>query len=330
MSPVRIGVLGAARIAPRAIIEPARDIADTEVVGVAARDGERGRAFAAAHGIPTAYDSYEAMIGDDGVDAVYNALPNGWHGRWTIAALAAGKHVLCEKPFTANAVEAELVAAAASRSNAKVMEAMHYRYHPLMARAVEILRSGSLGAIRHLEARMIVVLPNRADIRYRLDLAGGAVMDVGCYSIHQLRTLAGAEPVVTSARARLRGKGVDRWMRAEFAFPDRATGRMTCALLSAQLPLVDFRVECDEGSLMVRFPNRPHMSKGILVRLRDGSRSRERVPGRPTFSYQLQAFCDLVLRNEPVATGLPDAIANMRAIDAVYKAAGLPRREPAA
>jgi predicted dehydrogenase len=182
--------------------------------------------------------------------------------------------------------------------------------------------------MRHVETRMIVVLPSRSDIRYRLDLAGGATMDVGCYSIHQLRTLAGAEPTVTSARARLRALGVDRWMRADLAFGDGRTGRMTCGLLAAALPTVDLRVEGDEGTLRVRFPNRPQLSRGITVRRRDGSTSREQVTGGTTFSYQLQAFCGAVLRGEPLLTPVADAVANMRVIDAIYAAAGLPRREP--
>ena len=129
-APVRIGILGAARIAPMALIKPARGNAEVVVAAVAARDVSRAQAFAAKHGIARVHDSYEALIADPDLDAVYNPLPNGLHGRWTRAALAAGKHVLCEKPFTANAAEAREIAELAAKSDRVVMEAFHYRYHP--------------------------------------------------------------------------------------------------------------------------------------------------------------------------------------------------------
>ena len=147
-APLRIGVLGAARIAPSALIKPAKDNADVVVAAVAARDGSRARAFAAKHGIARVHESYEALIADPDLDAVYNPLPNGLHGKWTRAALAAGKHVLCEKPFTANAAEAREIADLAAKSDRVVMEAFHYRYHPLALRTEQIIASGELGKLR--------------------------------------------------------------------------------------------------------------------------------------------------------------------------------------
>jgi predicted dehydrogenase len=133
---VRIGILGAARIAPGAVVKPAAVEPEAEVTAIAARDLRRARKFAARHKIPTAYGSYPQLLADSSIDAVYIAVPNGLHGRWTKAALQAGKHVLCEKPFTANAEEAASVAEAARRSDRVVMEAFHYRYHALTARDV--------------------------------------------------------------------------------------------------------------------------------------------------------------------------------------------------
>ncbi|MCJ7672955.1 MAG: Gfo/Idh/MocA family oxidoreductase [Acidimicrobiia bacterium] len=328
MNPVRIGVLGAAKIAPKAVIEPARTLPEVEIVAVAAREPERARAFAAEQGIGRVHDTYEALVTDPEIDAVYNPLPNALHGRWTIAALEAGKHVLCEKPFTANAEEAEKVGAAAERAGTVVMEALHDRYHPLAIRMREVVASGELGALRHLTARMLAVLPERGNQRYRLDLAGGSLMDVGCYSIHQLRTLASAEPTVVEARAKLSSPGVDRWMRANLAFPDGGTGRVTCGLLSAQVPTVDLRIEGDAGVLTAWFPNRPQLFKGFTVKLRGGGKRRERIVGESTYWYQLQAFCAAVQHGAPVLTPPADSIANMRVIDAVYEAAGMEPRRP--
>ncbi len=163
---VRIGILGAARIAPLALVKPAKENGEVVVAAVAARDVSRGHAFAAAHGIARVHHSYQDLIDDPEIDAVYNPLPNGLHGRWTRAALAAGKHVLCEKPFTANAAEAREIAVLATQSDQVVMEAFHYRYHPLALRIEQIIASGELGPVQHVEAAMCFPLPKFSDIRY--------------------------------------------------------------------------------------------------------------------------------------------------------------------
>ena len=147
---MRIGVLGAARIAPAALIKPARAVKDVEVSAVAARARSRAETFATKHGVPRVHDSYADLIADPELDAVYIPLPNGRHAEWTLAAIKAGKHVLCEKPFTANAEQAKQVAAAAENTGLVVMEAFHYRYHPLAQRMADIVHSGELGKIRRV------------------------------------------------------------------------------------------------------------------------------------------------------------------------------------
>jgi predicted dehydrogenase len=333
MEPLRIGTLGAARITPSALIRAAKHVPEIEVVAVAARDRDRAESFARKHTIPTAHDSYEALLADPAVDAVYNPLPNGLHGRWTLAALEAGKPVLCEKPFTANAEEAEEVAAAASRHGLTVMEAFHYRYHPLIARILEILRGGEIGALRRVDTRMCIPLPFRKDIRYQLDLAGGAVMDVGCYAIHQARTLAGIEPEVVSARAKTVSPGVDRWLRADLKFSDELVGSFECALWSSRPLSLRARVVGEHGTLSVFNLTGPQYYHRLTVRTRDpGSgaeqRRHERVKGEATYVYQLRAFVAAVREGTPYPTTPADAVANMRVIDAAYRAAGLEPRQP--
>ena len=219
---MRIGILGAARIAPSALIKPAQGNAEVVVAAVAARDASRARAFAAKHGIARVHDSYEALIADPDLDAVYIPLPNSLHGRWTRAALAAGKHVLCEKPFTANAAEAREIAELAAKSDRVVMEAFHYRYHPLTLRVEQIIASGELGKLQRVEAALCFPLPKFSDIRYDYSLAGGATMDAGCYAVHMVRTFGGSTPEVVSAQAKLRDPQVDRAMTAELRFAERA------------------------------------------------------------------------------------------------------------
>lgn len=324
-----MGVLGAARIVPLALIRPSGENPEVSVCAIAARDPGRARQFASRHGIPTVRESYRDLIVDPEIDAIYNPLPNGLHGRWTIAALEAGKHVLCEKPFTANAEEAEAVATVARRTGLVTMEAFHYRYHALVRRMLEIIASGELGQVRHIETWMCIPLLAK-NIRWDLQLAGGALMDTGCYAIHLLRTLAGAEPAVRSAAARLLTPGVDRLLRADLEFPDGRTGAITASMLSWRLLAAGARVIGSSATLQAFNPYAPQYAHRLVIRSAKGRRI-EHVARQPSsYAAQLQAFCAAVLRGAAYPTGVDDAVANMRVIDACYAAAGLPRREPTA
>jgi predicted dehydrogenase len=322
MEILRIGTLGAARITPAALIKPARNSTEADVVAVAARDRSRAQAFASKHGIPRVCESYSALVNDPDIDAIYNPLPNGLHAEWTIAALEAGKHVLCEKPFTANAKEAEDVAAVASRAGLVVMEAFHWRYHPLAKRVREIIDSGKLGTISRVDTALCFPMPLFNDIRYQYELAGGALMDVGCYTVHMARVFGREEPEVVSAEAKLRTSEVDRAMRAELLFPSGHTGRITCSMWSTWFIETYVRVTGDRGELRVINPTSPQLWHRMRVKTGDNSRT-ERFTRRPTYEFQLDAFCDAVLRREPTLTPPADSIANMRVIDAIYVAAGM-------
>jgi predicted dehydrogenase len=327
VAPLRIGVLGAARIAPLALINPAKQNSEVVVAAVAARDASRADAFAAKHDIPRVHESYEALIADPDLDAVYNPLPNGLHGRWTRAALAAGKHVLCEKPFTANAAEAREIADLAAQSDRVVMEAFHYRYHPLALRVEEIIASGELGKLERVEAALCFPLPKFSDIRYNYFLAGGATMDAGCYAVHMVRTFGGETPEVVSAQAKLRDPQVDRAMTAELRFGGGHTGRVRCSMWSSRLLEISAHVVGDRGELRVLNPVTPQFFHRLSVRSTDGKRV-ERFSRRASYAYQLDAFAAAVLRGEPVKTTPEGAVENMTVIDGIYRAAGLPLREP--
>ena len=224
------------------------------VAAVAARDGARARAFAAKNGIARVHDSYEALIADPDLDAIYNPLPNGLHGKWTRAAIDAGKHVLCEKPFTANAAEAREIAGLAAQSDRIVMEAFHYRYHPLALRIEQIVASGALGKLKRIETALCFPLPRFSDIRYSYPLAGGALMDAGCYAVHMARTFGGSTPEVVSVRAKLRDPQIDRAMTAELQFPEGHTGQIRCSMWSARLLEISARVIGERGELRVFNP----------------------------------------------------------------------------
>jgi predicted dehydrogenase len=324
MDRLRVGTLGAARITPAALIKPAGQVPEVEVTAVAARDPARARPFAARHGIATVHDSYEALLADPDVDAVYNPLPNSWHAPWTLRAIAAGKHVLCEKPFTANEAEAAEVADAAKSAGLVVMEAFHYRYHPLARRMREIV-AGELGDLGHVEASVCFPLPRFSDIRYQFDLAGGATMDAGCYAINCIRLLGPGEPEVVSARATLHNPVVDRAMVADFRFPGGASGRIRTSLWSRQLLRIGAKAVGEHGEMRVLNYLAPQAFSLLTVRVGASTRW-ERIRGEATYTYQLRAFARAVLRGEPVITTPEDAVANMRQIDDVYRAAGLPLR----
>ena len=324
MAPVRIGVLGAAKIAPAAVVKPARANPEAVVASIAARDPQRAAQFARKHGVPTVHPTYDALLADPDVDAVYIPLPNGLHAEWTLRAIDAGKHVLCEKPMTANAAEAEQVADAAERSGLVVMEAFHYRYHPLAARMVEIVHGGELGAIRRIESWLCFPLPMRHDIRWRYDLGGGALMD-GCYALHAQRLLGAGEPEVVGAHALLREPRVDRAMSVDLRHADGAVGRAHASMWSQRVLKVAVRVVGDRGEMRVTNFVAPQLWHRLVLRV-DGRTTRSRMPGDATYAYQLRAFTAAVLRGEPVLTPAADAVPTMRLIDDAYRAAGLPLR----
>ncbi|OLE28716.1 MAG: oxidoreductase [Actinobacteria bacterium 13_1_20CM_3_71_11] len=327
MDSLRIGILGAAAIAPPAIVTPASEVPGITLAGVAARDRQRARRFADRYGISRVYDSYADLIAADDLDAVYIPLPNGLHGAWTLRAVAAGKHVLCEKPFTANADEARVVAGAVAASDRVVMEAFHYRYHPLTARIRQLVDEGAIGTVRHVEAHLCFPLPRFSDIRYNLDLAGGATMDAGCYVLHALRTFGPGEPTVRSARARLHRPEVDRAMEVHVEYPGGATGRAVTSMWSARLLDVSLRIVGDAGTIRVLNFVLPQRYHRLSVRTAGGRRT-ERVPGPATYTCQLRAFRDAIVHGTPVLTDAADAVPTMALIDATYRAAGLAPRRP--
>jgi predicted dehydrogenase len=231
--------------------------------------------------------------------------------------------VLCEKPIASNAEEAQQMADAARETGRVLVEAFHWRYHPLAARVKEIIASGAIGAPRHYEAALAFPIGlMRNDIRWRWDLAGGAMMDAGCYTVSMVRHMAEAEPEVISANALSWSPQVDRRMEARYRFADGRSATTLCSMWSRTLLAMSLRIEGERGEVRVFNPIAPHLYNRVTLRTPAGTRS-ERVAGEATYTCQLRAFVDHVHDGTPVPTGPDDAIANMRVIDAVYRAAGL-------
>jgi predicted dehydrogenase len=333
-APLRLGVLGAARIAPAAVIEPALRSSRVRVVAVAARDAVRAQRFALEHGALRVEPGYDALVDSPDVDAVYIALPAALHAHWTVRALHAGKHVLCEKPFASNAREAEQMVAAAIAADRVLLEAFHYRFHPLADRIRAIVTSGEIGRVVAIDGLFTVAI-RPGDIRHDLALGGGGLMDLGCYPVHWARLVAGTEPTVASAEAILGAPGIDMSMTAELAFTDRdggagASARIHCSMAPGVERRATLHVRGDRGELMVENPLAPHTGHRLDIHGPDGPRT-ENVAGRTTYDHQLEAFAAAVLDGGPRITGGADSIANMRVIDAIYRAAGMsPRGEGSA
>ena len=314
-------------------MNPAR-LTGTRLVAIASRDRGRAEAFAAVHGVERVLDSYADVIADPEVEAIYNPLPNGMHGPWNLAAIAAGKHVLSEKPFASNAEEAAEVRDAGKGAGVVVVDGFHYLYHPVTRRLHALLASGELGVLEHVEVTMITPAPEASNLRWSLRLAGGALMDLGCYSLHAHRVLApwaGGEPELVAARAGERAglPGVDEWFDAELRFPSGATGLARCNMDGPTLELT-YRIVGSLGEATVANFILPHLDDRLIVRGGAGERV-EHLGSRSSYTYQLDAFIAAVRHGVPMPTDADDAVQTMRMIDRCYLAAGLeprPRLQP--
>jgi predicted dehydrogenase len=328
MEPLRIGVLGAARIAELAIVKPAH-ATGTRLVAIAARDPQRAAAFAASHGVERVAVSYPDLLADAEVEAVYNPLPNALHGPWNLAAVKAGKHVLSEKPFAANADQASEVRDAGRRAGVAVADGFHYLYHPVMHRLRELLASGELGELTRVEANVFMPDPGAADPRWSFDLAGGALMDLGCYALHAHRALAewgGGEPRVVQAQAGQRGGApqVDEWLHADLAFPSGITGSAQCNMAADRWEMT-CRVVGSQGTATAMNFVQPHLDDRVIIDIGPDRRV-EHLGTRSSYIYQLEAFIGAVRHGAPMPTDATDAVVTMRLIDECYRIAGLDPR----
>lgn len=320
--PARIGLLGASRIARTAVIAPARDNPDFVVTAVAARDIGRARAYAAEHDIAHVADDYAALVRRDDLDVIYNGLPPGGHARWTIAALEAGKVVLCEKPFARNAGEARAMVAAAEASGGILLEAFHYRFHNVMRAAVALAREGALGDLRSADAVFEVAIARTpGELRWLADQGGGALMDLGTYTVHAVRSVIGTEPRVVAAEAVFED-GVDAATRARLEFAEGVTGAVACSMTVAA-PRAILSVIGSRGTLEIVNFLAPQLGCRFTTVI-DGQTRRHGVEGPSTYAAQLTHLREVMTGAVAPLTGGADAIANMAAIDAIYEAAGRP------
>ena len=322
--PLRIGTLGAAGITPAALMEPAKEIDGVVVAAVAARDRNRAEQFAERHHIPLVYDHYDGVIDDDSLDVIYNPLPISHHLEYTVKALRAGKHVLCEKSFALNAREAEEMHAVAQDTGLVLIEAFHYRYHPIFQRALEIVESGTLGKLEHIDARFVVGTPNAENIRMHYDTGGGATMDMGCYPISWLRHITREEPKVVAATAKIGNPDVDLRLEVDYQLQDGLTATTVGSMCDPGFA-ADMEIRGSDGHMRVVNPLVPQHGNKIELTVGSDS-SEEEFTRRSTYAFQLEAFVDAVENGTQLPTDSADAVKQMRVIDAAYLAAGMKTR----
>ncbi|MEM9621921.1 MAG: Gfo/Idh/MocA family oxidoreductase [Pseudomonadota bacterium] len=321
----RFGVLGAANITPRALVYPCIDEPRAQIYAVAARDRQRATAFAHHHHIPEVLDSYAQLVEFAPLDAIYNPLHITAHHDWTLRALAAGKHVLCEKSLASNAEEARAMAEAAEQHQRVLMDAYHYRYHPLFLRAREIYAARLLGDIQHIDAAFHIPVKPDGGIRMDYRLGGGVTMDIGCYPISWVRHISGEEPEVLDAQAEVGPKDVDVYMTCRLRLPSGVTATTSGDMRPGIERRAYLHITGSEGSLLVDNPLVPQNGHDLQLTLR-GHTTHEQFARRSTYGYQLDAFLDAVQHGHSLYTDGWDGVKQMQVIDAVYQAAGLPLR----
>ncbi|MDT5002780.1 MAG: hypothetical protein QOK12_4885 [Mycobacterium sp.] len=327
---LRIGVLGASRIAESAIVGPAAELGH-RLVAVAARDRSRAETFAEKYGVERVVASYQDVIDDPEVDVVYNPLANSLHAPWNLAAITAGKAVLSEKPFARDQSEARRVADVADAAGVTVLEGFHYFFHPVTQRAFELAADGTLGEVTHFEVRMAMPPPDDGDPRWSLEMAGGALMDLGCYGLHIMRSLGrlgvpGVEgrPSITRAHAEQRTPGVDAWCDVEVAFPGGATGLSANSMVAEDYSFT-IRIVGTAGDALVHDFIRPNHDDRLTINTPAGT-TVERLGTKSSYAHQLEAFAAHVEHGTPLPFGTADAVANMALVDTAYRAAGMQPR----
>jgi D-xylose 1-dehydrogenase (NADP+, D-xylono-1,5-lactone-forming) len=313
--PLRWGLMGTARI-NRAVIPPIQASPRHELRAVASRDPARAEAYAREWEIPVVHAGYEALLADPDIDAVYNPLPNALHAMWTIRAVHAGKHVLCEKPLAITVAEADAVAEAAALTRRVVAEAFMYRHHPQTLRLQALVTDGAIGTLQLVRSTFSFRLTRPGDVRLVPPLGGGSLWDVGCYPVSMARYLAGAEPLQVVGWAREGPTGID----------ERFVGLLDFGAVMAQIdcgftsPLrTHLEVVGSEGVLTVAVPFKP--LEGEILLTRGETVEHIAVEGQALYAGEIEDFADAVLDGRPPRVSLADSRGNVAALVALYESA---------
>jgi predicted dehydrogenase len=321
--PVTWGILGVADIAVKKVIPAMQRSGRCTVAAIASRDARKARDAADSLGVPRAYGSYEALLDDPEIEAIYNPLPNHLHVPWSIRAADAGKHVLCEKPIALSSNEARELLAARDRTGVQIGEAFMVRTHPQWLAARELVASGRIGELRLVSGHFSYYRRDAADIRSRAEFGGGALMDIGCYPIMLSRWIFGAEPARVIADVEHDPDfGVDRLASAILHF---ASGQATFSCAGQLVPYQRMHIYGTRGRIEIEIPFNPPHDRSTRIMIDDGRElggaNAEVVefPAVNQFTLQVERFSDALRGVGTIAVPLEDSVANMAVIDALVR-----------
>jgi predicted dehydrogenase len=315
--PLGWGILGTARI-NRMLIPPLRVSAGNRLVAVASRDRERAEAYAREWQIGRAHGSYEALLADPEIDAVYIPLPNHLHAEWTVKAARAGKHVLCEKPLALSVADVDAMAAACRESGVVLAEAFMYRHHPQTVKVKQLLDAGTIGALRYLRGSFTFPLTRPNDVRLRPEWGGGCLWDIGCYPLSFARLLVGKEPLEVFGSRVLGPTGIDESFAGQLVFPGDVLFQLDAGFRSpvrAEMELVG-----TEGVIRVHHPWRPEPDHPVLL-TREGRTEAIPIPGVDRFLLEIEDLADAARGRKPPRMSLADSRANVAALVALQRSA---------
>ncbi len=311
---VRWGILSTANIG-RKVIPAIHESRNGIVAAVASRSLERAREFAAEQNIPIVYGSYEELIESDEVDAIYNPLPNSMHAEWSIKCARAGKATLCEKPFASDAAEAQTIVDAFASQDVLLAEAFMYRFHPQHAKVKSILAEGGIGDLKIINSSFTFYISDEANIRLSKALAGGGLMDVGCYCVNLMRFITGEEPETATAVGNIGPRtGVDEILAANLKFPSGVIGHFDCGLRAHRQQ--SYRLKGATGSIVVASSFTPDKQKDTIVQHWRGDQLTEHViPPIDHYQLMVEDFADALLTRRPPRFPPSDAVRNMEVVD---------------
>lgn len=320
MTTIRWGILSTANIARRRVVPAIHKAANSVAHAIASRNQHAAEAFRAELGLAHAYDSYEALLDAPDVDAIYIGLPNSLHAEWAIPCAEAGKPTLCEKPLAANADEAQRMVDAFKARGVPFAEAFMWRFHPQTLRVQQLIREGAVGRIQSIQAAFTFSIREESNIRLNASLAGGALMDVGCYCINAMRLYTGEEPTDSAAYANIGAQsGVDETLAGVLRFPSGVLGHFDCGLRSQHCHMVEIRG--DKGRILIEesFVMPPDRATKIRVwrNIAPAADAYEEITIPPFNSYTLmiEDFADALVNQRPPRFDAQDGVHNMRVID---------------
>jgi predicted dehydrogenase len=314
---LRWGLLSTARI-NSALIPPLNASKRNRLTAVASRSQAAADAYAREWKIPRALGSYEALLNDPEIDVIYNPLPNSLHAEWTIKAVEAGKHVLCEKPLALTLAEVDAMTAASQKTGKVLAEAFMYRHHPQTLKVKELVDSGKLGKLQLIKGAFTFTLTRANDIRLKKELGGGSIWDVGCYPISYARMIVGAEPLEVFGWQITGPGGADESFIGQMRFPNGVQAQFDCGFISPSRSFSE--IVGSEATLEIPAPFKPELNEEVYLR-RDDQTETIKIKGQELYIGEVEDMADAILLGKPPRLSLRDSRGNVAAILALLESA---------